>query len=134
VTSEGKGWGEFFTEHFPRGDSDAELLWTDWRTRLLKDETPGSGVVITHGQGFAHWKRVEPGNKLCIDLEMMWDDYGTAVNHFIEMLQAEPERRDKALARWHDLRWSVQNVIVKQSGNVSVSAAFSATAMGPPNK
>lgn len=50
--------------------TDAGLLFAQWRTPLLKDDTPGSGLVITDGQEAVHWQRDE-GGRLCIDLESM---------------------------------------------------------------
>jgi hypothetical protein len=50
--SETDAWVRYLTEHFPPGRNDAadaRLLFGQWRTPLLKDDTPGSGVVITHG-------------------------------------------------------------------------------------
>ena len=78
---EGRGWIRFFTEHFPRGDGHAELLWTDWRVTLLKDDSTGPGVSVTHGQPDAHWQISHPSGRLIIDLESMWDDYEASIAH-----------------------------------------------------
>lgn len=56
--SETEAWVRYMSEHFPpsrNSPSDARLLFVDWRTSLLKDDTPGPRVSITHGQSFAHW-------------------------------------------------------------------------------
>ena len=46
-------WVRYLTSYFPPGknsEPDARLLWTDWRTALLKKQAPGPGVLVTHGQ------------------------------------------------------------------------------------
>src|SRR5947208_2407136 len=72
---QGEGWVQYFVNYFPPRRSladDARLLWNEWRTPLLKHETPGHGVSMTHGQPFVHWQRDQETGDLCINLESMW--------------------------------------------------------------
>jgi hypothetical protein len=101
-------WCTFFAEHFPRGDEHAVRLWDYWRTTLCKDEMPGSGVVVSHGQPHGHWKLVDPGQRLYVNLESMWDDYYDSVNPLIEALKQDRARLDETLTWWNGRRWTVQ--------------------------
>ena len=74
------------------------MLWTDWRTSLLKDGALGPSVLITHGQPAAHWLRDGRG-RLCIDLESMWGDFTSSVDRFMAFLRTDPGRREIALER-----------------------------------
>ncbi|MEX2644660.1 MAG: hypothetical protein WD249_00190 [Gaiellaceae bacterium] len=141
VTGEGKGWAQFFAEHFPKRpewrDSDADLLWTDWRVTLVKDETPASGVTVAHGEPHVHWHR-EPTGTLCVNLESMWDDFERSVESFLSLLQRDAERRKVAVQRWQSRSWTVRPLaFAPVSGDLvrfTTSAAHSvtATAIGPP--
>ena len=94
-------WIRYLLSYFPAGknsDADARLLWTDWRTALLKKQAPGPGVLVTHGQSAVHWRRDQQG-RLCINLEDMWADFESWVSVFIEYLRKTPDRRDVALGR-----------------------------------
>ncbi len=74
--SETDVWIRYFESYFPRGRNDPQdgrLLFDDWRTSLLKDNTPGPRIPITHGQSHLHWQR-DAGGRLCINLEDMWND------------------------------------------------------------
>jgi hypothetical protein len=118
--SETDAWVRYVSEHFPPGRNDAadaRLLFGQWRTPLLKDDTPGTGLVITHGQPVLHWQRDGDG-RLCIDLETMWADFESSVDHLIEYLRSTPDRRAVALKRWQESAWTVQAIQV-----ASVSAA-----------
>jgi len=124
---EGQGWCRFFREHFPRGDAHAPLLWGEWRVPLLKDETPGAGIVITHGQGWFHWQMTDVG--LCIDLEPMWNDFEQSVEAFVTSLSADSQRRRAPVERWRDCRWEVKQVTAAAPGlYVSTAASVSSTA------
>jgi len=106
---EGARWRLFFSEYFPRGDEHAQPLWTQWRVPLLKDDAPGEGVVISHGQPDPHWQMVLPQpRRLFINLESMWSDYEASVARFIDACQSSASHRDRALKRWR--RWNVQMV------------------------
>jgi hypothetical protein len=110
VSGEGKGWTEFVTDYFPAGRNsaaDADLLWTDWRVGLVKDETPLGGIALSHGQPGLHWQKDMRG-ALVIDLESMYDDFEHAVNQFIAALQANPTHAAVVLQCWRDRTWSVQ--------------------------
>lgn len=96
-------------DHFPAGrnaELDARLLFSDWRSRLLKCNAPGPGIAITHGQPVLHWQRDQNG-RLCLNLEDAWDDYTASVESFAARLRASP-RRKIVLARWRKQRWVVE--------------------------
>ncbi|MGZ8739940.1 MAG: hypothetical protein ACXWZ8_05035 [Gaiellaceae bacterium] len=126
---EGQGWSRYFKEHFPRGDAHAELLWHKWRVPLLKDDTPGVGIAITHGQPQIHWEMTGAG--LCVDLESMWDDFEQSVNAFVGSLERDAKRRKVALERWSARQWTVQPVVKTGVVVLQASAAGSATAIAP---
>jgi hypothetical protein len=80
--SETEAWVRYVSEHFPpsrNNPADARLLFVDWRTGLLKKDTPGPRVPITHGQSFARWGRDQAG-RLCINLEDMWTEFEQSVD------------------------------------------------------
>ena len=160
--SETDAWVRYVTEHFPPGRNDADdarLLFADWRTSLLKKDTPGPGIAITHGQSAIHWQRNEAG-RLCLNLEDTWDDYAASVASFIEHLRASSRRRKIVVARWRKQRWivgpfipaygaraaaTVMNVplsasmansstigISRDGESISVPPAHSVTASAPP--
>lgn len=94
-------WVRYLTTYFPPGknsEADARLLWTDWRTALLKKQAPGPGVLVTHGQSGVHWRRDQQG-RLCINLEDMWADFEGSVEAFVGYLRKTPDRRAIALRR-----------------------------------
>jgi hypothetical protein len=127
--SETGAWLRYVTSHFPaqrNSEQDARVLWTDWRTSLLKHGAPGPSVLITHGQPAAHWLRDGSG-RLCIDLESMWDDFAASVRQFVAFLRTPPDRREVALER--ALRSHVTVEIVHLT---SISAPASGWA-GPPS-
>jgi hypothetical protein len=88
------------------------VLWTDWRTSLLKDGAPGAAVLVTHGQPLAHWQRDASG-RLCIDLESMWADFEASVDSFLEFLRSADDRCRVVLER--ALRSSIAVEIVHLS-------------------
>ena len=105
---EGRAWRRYFEEHFPPfRDREADLLWRDWRCRLVKDETPGEGIGLAHGSPSVHWTRDE-SRRLLIDLESMWGDFEQSVNSFIESFARNPRRRKIVLNRYHERVWTVQ--------------------------
>jgi hypothetical protein len=125
--SERKGWCQYFEEHFPRGDEYAVLLWERWRNALLKDEYPGPGVVISHGQRHAHWQLVDPGAQLYVDLESMWTDYAQSVDSLIELLERDPERREAAIKYRVDHHWEVQGYAFAPTHGPVASASVSSS-------
>lgn len=75
-------WIRYVTSYFPAGrnsEQDGRLLWTDWRTDLLKKQAPGPAIVVTHRQSHVHWRRDEHG-RLCLNLEDLWSDFETSVD------------------------------------------------------
>jgi len=101
VESQTGAWVRYFTSYFPPGknsEADARLLWTDWRTALLKKQAPGPGVLVTHGQSTVHWQRDQQG-RLCVNLEDMWADFEQSVEAFVEYLRETPDRRVMAVRR-----------------------------------
>src|SRR2546430_4114499 len=89
---EGQAWVRYFAEHFPRGYEQARLLWRGWRVPLLKDETPGEGIAISHGQPQLHWQVTSHG--LYLNLESLWADYVTSVENFVAVLDVDNARRE----------------------------------------
>ena len=132
-----ESWVRYFGNYFPTGRNgaeDAKLLRVDWRTSLLKDETPGHGVAITHGQPPAHWLREGGTQALCINLESMWDDFEASVEKAFRYLRTDSERQKIAVERWRSRLWTVRQLnLVPLPLSFSTSAAYSATAMAPPN-
>jgi hypothetical protein len=126
--SEGEGvtWRRYFDEHLVRGAQHADLLWREWRKPLLKDETPGQGIAISHGQPLLHWKMSSHG--LYLNLENLWADYVESVEHFVGMLDTNAARRKVALDRWNKLRWSVQMVTVPATLPLALPAPVGYTA------
>jgi len=108
--TERQGWLTYFREHFPRGDEHARRLWEDWRGRLVKDEFPGEGVAVSHGQPHAHWQIVDPGQRLFLDLESLADDFERSVGSFVGLLGRDATRRARTLEKWQRRQWSVQQV------------------------
>jgi len=96
---EGDGWRRYFVDYFPEGRNsaeDADWLWSEWRTRLLKHESPRG---ITHGKRSAHWQSLPEGG-FVVDLESMWSDFRHSVNAFVARDRpAAVEGRPGALAR-----------------------------------
>lgn len=126
--SETTGWVQYLEEHFPKGKEHAERLWIYWRISLLKNECPGSRVVISHGQPHFHWQIVDPGARLYINLESMWDDFERSVDHFLRMLSTNPERQEAALAWWAKHQYSVQTVRLVHPLPTSIESVASASA------
>jgi hypothetical protein len=121
--TERQGWLLYFKEHFPRGDEHALRLWDDWRGRLVKDEFPGTLVAVSHGQSRAHWILVEPGQRLFINLESMWDDFERSVESFMQLLASDEERRGKTLEKFRRRRWTVQQVFSTKPPAVTTTTA-----------
>jgi hypothetical protein len=128
---EQRSWMRYFDEHFPRGAEHAELLWVRWRIALVKDEYPGPGVAISHGQPHAHWQMVEPGG-LFINLESMWDDFEASVDSFIETLRRDDARLMAAVEWWRKRQYSVQGVALAPSSAMSPVASASASNWNQP--
>jgi hypothetical protein len=138
--TERAGWRQYFREHFPRGDAHGLRLWDDWRGRLVKDEFPGEGVAVSHGQPHVHWRLVDPGQRLFIDLESMWDDFERSVESFMALLASDEDRRRATLEKWQRRQWSVQQVVfsdpnppgVDSTASVASSVASSSAWFPPP--
>jgi hypothetical protein len=79
---DGEAWVRYFEEHVaaPEAKTNAQLLWDEWRTSLVKEDSPGVGIAITHGQPEIHWKSDQTLG-LCLDLESMWADFDASVDH-----------------------------------------------------
>ena len=132
---EGKQWVRYVTEHFPEGHNDpddANALWTDWRTSLLKRNTVGPRITITHGQSHAHWHR-EPEGAICLNLEDLWDDFESSVEHFIAYVrEAQSSRREDILSRWRRSTSVVRPVKGMLPVATTASAANSVTIIDLP--
>jgi hypothetical protein len=126
---EGQQWVRYVTEHFPDGRNgvdDAEALWTDWRTALLKRNTVGPLITITHGQSHAHWY-CEPSGALCLNIEDLWADYESSVEHFIAAARkAERDRRDAIIKRWKASTFDIRQLIGSDFGMLASATAVSA--------
>ena len=145
--SETSTWARYFERCFPPGrndPADARILFDDWRTSLIKKGAPGERVVVTHGQGFVHWTR-DARDRLCIDLESMWDDFEYSLGEFIEYLRDTPDRRAIVLDRAKKATWMVQqftprnidalvSATVMDARTVSASASSSISIVKPPGK
>jgi hypothetical protein len=100
---EGQAWVRYVSAFFPSGrneDKDAKLLWTDWRTQLVKYETPGA-VAVSHGQPEAHWSR-DANGILFLNLESLWDDFEHSVDGLIASLRHDKELYAKVLSKWRE--------------------------------
>ncbi len=136
---EGAAWQRYFVDYFPAGrnsPTDADFLWREWRTRLLKHESPRG---IAHGQSHAHWHPL-PGGGFCVNLESMWDDFEYSAARFLEALQADESRCEVVLRRWRERSWTVRPIPVAPSerlfpsptlfpGSISASVAAGATVL-----
>jgi hypothetical protein len=137
---EGEAWMRYFRDFFPsgrNGEAEANLLWIEWRTSLLKNDAPGPSIAITHGQSHIHWTRDRSG-VLAINLEDMWADYQASVDAFTTLLESDDERRGVVLARWRETLWSVRSFVPERAfmlGSVSaVASAASVTGWGGPDR
>jgi hypothetical protein len=120
--SETDAWVRYVSDHFPPGrnhPNDARVLFADWRTSLLKDDSPGPRVPITHGQSHAHWERDARG-RLCINLEDMWADFERSVEHFVAYLRATGDRRSIVLARWRETTTVVEPFLASAMASAAV--------------
>lgn len=136
---EGDGRRRYFVDYFPEGRNsveDANYLWKEWRTRLLKHESPRG---ITHGQPHAHWQRLPEGG-FCVNLESMWDDFEHSVEAFVEALKTDERRRAMVMQRWRDRAWTIRDLPLYPSeqlypsptlypGSYGASGTSAATAM-----
>jgi hypothetical protein len=130
--SETRAWIRYFHEHFPagrKGTGDARLLFKDWRTHLLKHDSPGPMVTITHGQSGAHWRR-DSQDRLCIDLESMWNDYAQSIDSLIDHLKAHPDRAAVATERWTATTVTVQTLDLSHSFPVAGATAMGSATAG----
>jgi hypothetical protein len=132
---DGESWTRYFCEHFPAGRNyhdDANALWTDWRTRLLKTGSPGPRIGATHGQAAAHWYR-EPDGRLSINLEDMWVDFEASVDHFMAELGESPSRREVVLSRWRGEQHRVAFLIGADGEPTNMTASVArAIGVRPP--
>jgi hypothetical protein len=122
-------WLRYLTSYFPaprNSESDARVLWTDWRTSLLKRGAPGAYVLVTHGQPAAHWLRDGKG-RLCIDLESMWEDFTASVSEFMAFLRTAPDRREVALDR------AQRSHVVVEFVELTTYSAPASGWVGPPS-
>jgi hypothetical protein len=123
-------WRLYFEEHVPRAtDKDALLLWEYWRTTLLKDETPGSGVVITHGSPYLHWTRTSDG-RLCVDLESMRDDFTGSVESLMRLLESDATRRQASVEWFAERAWGPLPLSFGGPGFASVESVTASNPRG----
>ena len=99
---EGAAWTRYFEQFFPQGHNgreEAKLLWSHWRTGLVKSETPGSKVKLSHGQSQVHWVRDREG-ALGVNLEDMWDDFFQSVDRLMGALRNDATLQATVLGRF----------------------------------
>ncbi len=136
--SETRTWVRYVVDYFPAGRNDpddAKALWKDWRTSLVKKETPGATVSITHGQPHLHWMRNEEDGALVVNLEDLWDDFEASVEALAESLTRDAHRRRIVLKRWRERTWEVRSVRLANldfSAATAASAASSISIVKPP--
>ena len=75
---DGAAWEAFFAAHVPNLAAHGRTLWADWRTKLIKDDTPGTLVAIGEGDPRSHGNVYE--GKVFVNLESVADDYIAAVD------------------------------------------------------
>lgn len=123
---DGVAWTRYFESYFAssQAKANAKLLWDDWRTKLVKEDTPGPGIAITHGQPDVHWK-TDPQHRLWLNLESMWADFEASLDRFVESLRSNPRRCRVILKRWRARTW----VIVQFAPNELRPGAATASAL-----
>jgi hypothetical protein len=107
IGADSERWALLLREHSPRGDEHGHLLWTQWRSGLLKNDAPGPDVAVAHLEPKAHRTFVNPGNKLLLNLESLWDEYEGMVDSLIAACGADATLRERVLSRWAAHDWSV---------------------------
>lgn len=140
---EGDAFRAFIEDYHPsgrNGSKEAAVLWKDWRTSMLKKNTPGDRVGLSHGRKPGHW--TWSNGRLIIDLDDMWDDFESGVDRFVDSLRGDRARRRVVLDRFGKQEWTVVEIPVGFGGaqavsanSVSVPASFSqsATVLGLGN-
>jgi hypothetical protein len=128
---EGASWVRYVETYFPPGRNgrrEAKLLWSEWRTPLVKTEAPGKKVKITHGAPVVHWVYNDAG-ALGIDLESLWDDFEHSVDALITAMRTDRVLRETVLGRWHkqDVKVEFFNPPGMIGGAIAASAAPGAT-------
>jgi hypothetical protein len=129
---EGAAWIRYFAEFFPpgrNGREEAKTLWRDWRTGLVKSETPGPRVKMSHGQSQVHWVRDRDG-ALGVNLEDMWDDFVQSVDRLIDALRNDEKLRDTVLGRFAKQKITVKPFEPADSGLLPSRAASASAAAG----
>jgi hypothetical protein len=71
---------------------------------------------------------VQPGGRLYINLESMWDDFERSVDSLMEMLRTDEQRREETLEYWAKHRYSVQMVTLSHPRPTSIESVASASA------
>jgi hypothetical protein len=129
---EGAAWIRYFVEFFPpgrNGREEARLLWRDWRTGLVKSETPGPRVKMSHGQSQVHWVRDRDG-ALGVNLEDMWDDFVQSVDRLIDALRNDKALRAAVFGRFAKQRITVQPFLPAGSGAAAAGATSASVSTG----
>jgi hypothetical protein len=106
--SDGATWVAFFQAHVPHLADHAWTLWKDWRTALLKDDSPGPGVVISEHskEPHPHGQIIEAG-KVFIDLESAVDDCMAAVDSLLKACADDAELCATVIRNWRATQWGV---------------------------
>lgn len=126
---QGRAWASFFADYVPRLRAHGPVLWTDWRTPLLKDDAPGPGVIVGHGEPDAHCATF--GDRLFVDLESAITDFIAALDALLARCANDDGLRAIVLRNWRSTQWTVQaftgysasaTPVAVTSGTVPVSA------------
>jgi hypothetical protein len=107
VKGDGERWRLLLSEHSPRGEEHEHLLWTQWRSGLLKNDAPGPDIAVAHLEPEAHRTFVSPGNKLLLNLESLWDEYEGTVVSLVAACATNEILCERVLTRWAEHDWSV---------------------------
>ena len=104
---DGATWERFFAAYVPRLASHGHRLWDCWRTSLLKDGTPGEGVVISQQTPDPHGRLLDDGN-LFVNLESLIDDYIAAVDSLLHACESDDALRATVLRNWDATQFEVR--------------------------
>lgn len=115
---DGAAWEAFFAAHVPNLAAHGRTLWADWRTKLIKDDTPGTLVAIGEGDPRSHGNVYE--GKVFVNLESVADDYIAAVDSVMAACGKDEDLARTLVTKWRATQWTVQ--WLKRDGHPKSSA------------
>lgn len=127
---EGDAFRAFIESYHPSGRNgakEAAVLWKDWRTSMLKKDTPGPLVGLTHGRKPGHW--TWSSGRLIIDLDYMWDDFESGVDRFVDSLRVDRARRRVVLDRFGKQEWTVVKTPIPASFTTTAAQSITANSV-----